>query len=159
MSSGDRIDDPLHGESEDDHMDDFVLPGGLLDDSGSVTDHTEQVLRGDEGVDEMETNQDNPETAKAEEHNLQVIVPVDPKEANVTPEPAATDAAVKDTNPEIEIVEIPTDQVVGNKARKDDDEMDDLDSYLDLIMCDQTMSIARAKKGGDLVCVVECPDG
>ena len=61
MSSGDRIDDPLHGESEDDHMDDLVLPGSLLDilnDSGSITDHTEQVPRGDEGVDEMETNQD-----------------------------------------------------------------------------------------------------
>ena len=36
--------------------------------------------------------------------------------------------------------------------------MDDLDGYLDLIMCDQTMSIARAKKGGDLVAVIECPD-
>ena len=36
--------------------------------------------------------------------------------------------------------------------------MDDLDGYLDVVMCDQTMSIARAKKGGDLVAVIECPN-
>ena len=33
----------------------------------------------------------------------------------------------------------------------------DLDNYLDTIMLDMTMSIAKAKKGGDLVAIVECP--
>ncbi len=73
MSSSDQIDDPLHVESEDDQMDDIVLPGSILDilnDSGSITDHTEQVPKGDEGVGDMETDQVDPETAKAEELNL-----------------------------------------------------------------------------------------
>ena len=75
MSSRDQTDDPLQVESEDDHMDDTVLPGNLLDilnDSNpSITDHTKQVPRGDEGVGEMETDQEEPETAKAEELKLQ----------------------------------------------------------------------------------------
>ena len=50
------------------------------------------------------------------------------------------------------------DQIIGDKARYDADNLDDLDGYLDVVMCDQTMSIARAKKGGDLVTVIECPD-
>ena len=33
----------------------------------------------------------------------------------------------------------------------------DLDNYLDTIMLDMTMIIAKAKKGGDLVAIVECP--
>ena len=37
------------------------------------------------------------------------------------------------------------------------DQMDDLDSYLDLVMIDQTMSIAKAKKSGDVVVLVPCP--
>jgi hypothetical protein len=105
----------------------------------------------------MDTDQAEPEAAKAEELSLRETVPVDPKEANLTPEPEANVEAVeKVLNPEIE--EILADQIIGDNARKDVDEMDDLDAYLDLIMCDQTMSIARAKKGGDLVAVVECPD-
>ena len=36
--------------------------------------------------------------------------------------------------------------------------VDDLDSNLDTMMLDMTMSIAKAKKGGDLVAIVECPD-
>ena len=36
------------------------------------------------------------------------------------------------------------------------DQMDDLDSYLDLVMIDQTMTIAKAKKSGDVVVLVPC---
>ena len=35
--------------------------------------------------------------------------------------------------------------------------LEDLDKYLDTLMLDMTMSIAKAKKGGDLVAIVECP--
>jgi hypothetical protein len=35
--------------------------------------------------------------------------------------------------------------------------MDDLDTYLDLVMIDETMSIAKAKKAGDVVALVVCP--
>ena len=35
--------------------------------------------------------------------------------------------------------------------------MDDLDTYLDLVMIDQTMSIAKTKKAGDVVVLVACP--
>ena len=34
------------------------------------------------------------------------------------------------------------------------DNMDDLDNYLDTMMMDQTMSIAKAKKAGDLVAII-----
>ena len=37
------------------------------------------------------------------------------------------------------------------------DELVDLDNYLDTLMLDMTMSIAKVKKGGDLVAIVECP--
>ena len=158
MSSSDLIEDPLHVESEDDHMEETMVPGSILDDTGSITDPTEQVQQGDEGAGDMDTDQAEPEAAKkAEELSLQETVPVDPKEANLTPEPEANVEAVeKDLNPEIE--EILADQIIGDNARKDVDNMDDLDGYLDVVMCDQTMSIARAKKGGDLVAVIECPD-
>ena len=49
------------------------------------------------------------------------------------------------------------DKVVGDEARDKVVSLDDLDGYLDMIMLDQTMSIAKAKKGGDLVAIVECP--
>ena len=153
MSSSDLIEDPLQVESEDDHMEETMVPGSILDDTGSITDLTEQVHKGDEGAGDMETDQAEPEAAKAEELSLQETVPVDPKEANLTPEPEANVEAVeKDLNPEIE--EILADQIIGDNARKAVDDMDDLDGYLDLIMCDQTMSIARAKKVGDLVAVI-----
>ena len=35
--------------------------------------------------------------------------------------------------------------------------LEDLDKYLDTLMLDMTMSIAKAKKGGDLFAIVECP--
>jgi hypothetical protein len=88
--------------------------------------------------------------------SLQYGVPADPKEASMTPEPEANIVAVeKPLTPEI--VEILDDQVIGDEAREKFDSIDDLDGYLDVVMLDQTMSIARAKKGGDLVAVIECP--
>ena len=35
--------------------------------------------------------------------------------------------------------------------------MEDLDNYLDLIMIDQTMTIAKAKKARDMVALIACP--
>jgi hypothetical protein len=37
------------------------------------------------------------------------------------------------------------------------DQMEDLDTYLDLVMMDQTMSITKAKKSWDMVVLVPCP--
>ena len=98
MSSSDLIEDPLTAGSEDDHMDDTMAPGSILDDTGSITDLTEQAHQGDEGVGDMDTNQVEPEDEKKkEEISLQPeeIVPVDPKEANQTPEPKATMVVVE----------------------------------------------------------------
>ena len=45
-------------------------------------------------------------------------------------------------------------QVVARLAQATLDQMDDMDTYLDLVMIDQTMSIAKAKKAGDVVVLV-----
>jgi hypothetical protein len=50
-------------------------------------------------------------------------------------------------------------QEVARLAQVALDQMEDLDSYLDLFMTDQTMSIAKAKKSGDVVVIVPCPHG
>ena len=48
-------------------------------------------------------------------------------------------------------------QEVARLAQAALDQMEDLDTYLDLVMMDQTMSIAKAKKSGDVVVLVPCP--
>ena len=50
-------------------------------------------------------------------------------------------------------------QEVARLAQVALDQMEDLDSYLDLFMTDQTMSIAKAMKSGDVVVIVPCPHG
>ena len=68
-----------------------------------------------------------------------------------------------------------THQVVGIKPTKEDEDMTlqesnevkdgkddgdhngDLDQYLDVLMLDSTMSVAKAMKGGDVVLMVPCP--
>jgi hypothetical protein len=37
------------------------------------------------------------------------------------------------------------------------DQLVDLDNYLDTLILVMTMSIAKAKKGGNLLAIVECP--
>ena len=141
MSSSDQIDDHLNVESEDDHMD--VPFGSILDDTNSIPDPTEQVPQGDEGAGFMEITQAEPAAAPtAEETSLQESVTADPKEASMTPEPEANIKAVDKPLTKEELDE----QVIGDEAREKVDSMDDLDGYLDVVMLDQTMSIARPRR-------------
>jgi hypothetical protein len=49
-----------------------------------------------------------------------------------------------------------TPQEVARLAQATLDQMEDLDTFLDLVMIDQAMSIAKAKKAGDVVVLVAC---
>ena len=57
-----------------------------------------------------------------------------------------TEAGIKDANE----AEEENDTAEEEEAEEDDD----LDRYLDTLMLDMTMSIAKAKKGGDLVAII-----
>ena len=50
-------------------------------------------------------------------------------------------------------------QEVARLAQVALDQMEDLDSYLDIFMNDQTMTVAKALKSGDVVVIVPCPHG
>ena len=92
--------------------------------------------------------------ATAEELSLQETVEVDTKEA--------IDTSEKDASKEVDDKALSEEEqaakAIGEAARYEVASLDDLDGYLDTMMMDQTMSIAKAKKGGDLVAIVECPN-
>ena len=90
----------------------------------------------------------------AEELSLQETVEVDTKEAIDTSEKDASKEGVDKALSEEEQAA----KAIGEAARNEVASLDDLDGYLDMMMMDQTMSIAKAKKGGDLVAIVECPN-
>ena len=152
MISPDHIDDSLISEGGDDTME---LANNLLDETNSNSEHTEQVLQGDEGDADMEVTPTESAAVKttAEELSLQETVKVDTKEAIDTSEKDASKEVVDTATSEEEQAA----KAIGEAARNEVASLDDLDGYLDMMMMDQTMSIAKAKKGGDLVAIVECP--
>ena len=127
----------------------------LLDETNSNSEHAEQVPPGDEDDAFMEVTPTESAAVKAtaEEMSLQETVNVDTKEANETPETEAHKEVIKKALSEEELAA----KAIGDAARHAVASLEDLDGYLDMMMMDQNMSIAKAKKGGDLVAIVECP--
>ena len=119
---------------------DFAIDTFRKPESGSGTDNAKLD-------DEMEVNVDNPkvgaDTVKPEDE-MEVAGNINQKVGNTNP----TNEDEKLTLNESEEVKGGTDEV--NLSG-------DLDQYLEILMMDNTMSVAKAMKGGDVVLLIPCP--
>ena len=59
-------------------------------------------------------------------------------------------------NPEVKEVTLSESNEVKETADREN-QIEDLDQYLDILMTDQTMTVAKAVKSGDVVVLVPCP--
>ena len=151
MSSPSQVDDLLFSNTVgDEAMESEDL--NLLDES-STSEHTEQGHPADESEAPMEVTPPEVAVAEATAEDLSLQEKVC-EEGIKDATKEAPEAGTNDASEKVDDKGTAEEEVADVF-----DELVDLDNYLDTIMLDMTMVIAKAKKAGDLVAIIACPHG
>jgi hypothetical protein len=159
------LDSSGHKDSKQDQMVDETAPD--QDSTPKVTkdveaveqmDSTPSTVEADKVVDEgaAEAGEENldlhecTEKAKSPDEKEEVVTLSESNEVKDIDEKEAAMALSGDVNEK-------SPQEVARLAQAALDQMEDFDTFLDLVMMDHTMSIAKAKKSGDVVVLVPFP--